>query len=296
MDREAILIKQNFSSLVSMRITIFGATGLLGQALIQEWKDDQITGLASKDADIRNPQQVLKVVKQSQPDWIVLAAAYTDVDGCESNSQLAFSVNRDGAVNVAEAAKAQNSRLLFLSTDYVFDGTKNVPYETDDPRAPRSVYGRSKAEAEVEVTQIVPDCCIVRTSWLFGPGGRCFPDTILKLAGSRPELQVVNDQRGSPTYSRDLARAIIQLCHQDAGGIIHATNQGDCTWFEFAQEIVRRAGFITAVSPTTSDKFPRPAERPKYSVLSRKSLERYRIAMPSWQNALDRYLAARSAA
>jgi len=283
-----------------MRVTIFGATGLLGQALVKAWAEecpeDEVTGLSSKDADIRNPQQVMDAVRASRPERIVLAAAYTDVDGCESRPGLAFAVNRDGAVNVAEAAKKRGSGLLFVSTDYVFDGTKTTPYEVDDPRAPRSVYGRSKAEAEVRLTEILPGCCIVRTSWLFGIGGKCFPDTILRLAENRSELQVVNDQRGSPTYGTDLARAIIQLCHENATGIVHATNRGDCTWFDFAREIVERAGLTTPVHPTTSDKFPRPAERPKYSVLSRRSLDRYGVAMPNWEDTLGRYLAARRTA
>lgn len=276
-----------------MRITIFGATGLLGQALMREWAEDEVTGLGSKDADIRNPLQVLDAVRRTRPERIVLAAAYTDVDGCETQPQLAFAVNRDGAVNVALAAKQHRSRLLFVSTDYVFDGIKTTPYEVQDERAPRSVYGRSKAEAEVRLREILPECCMVRTSWLFGTGGKCFPDTILKLAQSRPELQVVNDQRGSPTYATDLARAIIQLCRKNATGIVHATNRGDCTWFEFAQEIVQHAGLVTPVLPTTSDKFPRPAERPKYSVLSPQSLAAYGVTMPTWQNALERYLTAR---
>src|SRR5271167_4064049 len=178
-----------------MRITIFGATGLLGKALTREWKEDEVTGLGSADGDIRNPEQVLHLVQRSRPDCIVLAAAYTDVDGCETNRDLAFEVNCRGAVNVARAAKQQSARLLFVSTDYVFDGTKTTPYETDDPRSPRSVYGQSKAEAEVQLGQILPQCCIARTSWLFGMGGKCFPDTILKLAKSRPELEVVGDQR-----------------------------------------------------------------------------------------------------
>lgn len=279
-----------------MRITIFGATGLLGQALTQEWNEDEVTGFGSKDADIRDPLKVLDVVRRSRPDWIVLAAAYTDVDDCESQPDLAFAVNRDGAVNVAEAARQQGSRLLFLSTDYVFDGTKKTAYETDEQRAPRSVYGRSKAEAEVRLSEILPNCCVVRTSWLFGVGGKCFPDTILKLAATRPELQVVNDQCGSPTYTHDLARAVIQLCRQNASGIVHATNQGECTWFDFAREIVQKAALATPVHPTTSDKFVRPAERPKYSVLSPRSLDTHGIAMPSWQDALSRYLAARTSA
>jgi dTDP-4-dehydrorhamnose reductase len=277
-----------------MRITIFGATGLLGKALVREWKDDELTGFASADGDIRDEKQVSNLVQHARPDWIVLAAAYTDVDGCESNRDLAFDVNCRGAVNVARAAKQHGSRLLFLSTDYVFDGTKTTPYETNDPRSPSSVYGHSKAEAEVRLAEILPGCCIVRTSWLFGPGGKCFPDTILKLAETRPELEVVGDQHGSPTYSIDLARAIIQLCRQGASGIVHATNRGDCSWYEFAREIIAAAGLKTVVRETTSDKFVRPAKRPKYSVLSPESLQKLGIAMPHWRDALKRYLLQRT--
>jgi dTDP-4-dehydrorhamnose reductase len=274
-----------------MRITIFGASGLLGKALMREWSGDEITGLGSSDADIRDADQVQNAVQRSQPDWIVLAAAYTDVDGCETHRALAFDVNCHGAVNVARAAKEQGARLLFLSTDYVFDGTKSTPYATGDPRSPRSVYGESKAEAEVQLLQVLPECCIVRTSWLFGAGGKCFPDTILKLAASRPQLEVVGDQRGSPTYTIDLARAVIQLCRRPASGIVHVTNRGDCSWYEFAREIVAGAGLGTPVRETTSDKFVRPAKRPQYSVLSPESLQKRAIEIPTWRDALQRYLA-----
>ena len=233
------------------------------------------------------------MVQQTRPEWIVLSAAYTDVDGCESNRELAFAVNRDAPVNVAKAAKEIGARLLFLSSDYVFDGTKTNPYETDDRRNPQSVYGASKSEAEIRLLESMPDCCIVRTSWLFGVGGKCFPDTILKLAESRPALDVVNDQRGSPTYVVDLARAIVQLCRKDARGIVHVTNAGDCTWFEFAQQIVRQAGLATAIQPVSSVKMARPAPRPTYSVLSPASLDGLGIKMPSWQDALVRYLRQR---
>jgi dTDP-4-dehydrorhamnose reductase len=276
-----------------MRVTIFGVTGLLGQALAQQWKDDQVTGLGSKDADLRDEAQVRRAVESTRPEWIVLAAAYTDVDGCESNQQLAFDVNCQGAANVARAAKAAGAKLLTVSTDYVFDGNGTAPYETDVPRAPRSVYGRSKADGEVKVSEILPQACIVRTAWLFGMGGKCFPDTILKVAASRPAIDVVDDQRGSPTYSVDLARAIIALCRKGAKGIVHATNSGECTWFEFAREIVSKAGLATEVRPTSSDKFVRPAERPKYSVLSPRSLHAYGVTMPSWQDGLGRYLRER---
>jgi dTDP-4-dehydrorhamnose reductase len=276
-----------------MRVTIFGATGLLGKALIREWKEDEVTGFGSADGDIRDAEQVLRLVQGSRPDWIVLAAAYTDVDGCETNRDLAFNVNCRGAVNVAEAAKQNGARLLFVSTDYVFDGTNTMPYATAEPRSPRSVYGQSKAEAEAQLEKVLPQCCIARTSWLFGPGGKCFPDTILKLAATRPRLEVVGDQHGSPTYSIDLARALIQLCRKQAIGIVHVTNRGECSWYEFAREIVARSGLDTSVSETTSDKFVRPAGRPKYSVLSPESLEKLGISMPSWQDALGRYLVER---
>jgi len=279
-----------------MRAIIFGATGLLGKSLVREWGGDEVSGLGSKDADIRDQRQVADVVQRTRPDCIVLAAAYTDVDGCESNPALALAVNTQGAIHVAQAAKDAGARFLFLSTDYVFDGTKTTPYETDDLPSPRSVYGRSKVDAEAAIARILPDSCIVRTSWLFGIGGKCFPDTILKLAASRPAIDVVDDQRGSPTYAADLARAIVQLSHAGATGIVHATNRGEGTWFEFAREIVAASGLPTDVRPTTSDKFLRPAPRPKYSVLSPRSLQPYGITLPDWRDALARYIHARESA
>jgi len=276
-----------------MRVTIFGASGLLGKALIREWSGAAVTGLSSRDADIRDSNAVQKAVQATNPDWVVLAAAYTDVDGCETNRDLAFAVNRDGAVNVAAAARTAGARLLFLSSDYVFDGRKSSPYETNDERNPQSVYGRTKAEAEVKLLEANPDCCVVRTSWLFGVGGKCFPDTILKLAASRPAIDVVDDQRGCPTYAEDLARAIIQLCRKNAGGIVHVTNAGDCTWFEFAQEIVRMAGLPATVRPVSSKQMARPAPRPAYSLLSPAGMRSFGIAMPPWRDALQRYLKLR---
>ena len=273
-----------------MRVTIFGASGLLGQDLMREWRGDVVTGLSSRDADIRDGKRVEMLVQEQRPDWIVLAAAYADVDGCERDPELAFAVNRDGALNVARAAKMAGARLLFLSSDYVFDGRKTAPYEINDARNPQSVYGRSKAEAERSLLELLPSCCIVRTSWLFGLGGKCFPDTILKLAASRPALDVVNDQRGCPSYTVDLARAVIELCRKNAEGIVHVTNTGDCTWFEFAEEIVRSAGLNTAVRPVSSVVMARPAPRPAYSVLSPASLQAFGHSMPSWGDALRRYL------
>jgi len=276
-----------------MKVTVFGATGLIGKSLIREWKDDQVIPLSSKDADIRSDSQVRDAIERTRPDCIVLAAAYTDVDGCESNRKLAFDINCQGAVNVARTAKQYESKLFFLSTDHVFDGNKTAPYEISDPRAPQSVYGTSKAEGEIETLKILPKVCIVRTSWVFGIGGKCFPETILGLASTKSEIDVVNDQRGCPTYAADLARIIVQLCRNNAQGIVHVTNQGDCTWFDFAREIVEKTGVGIKINPTTSDKFVRPAKRPKYSVLSNASLKQYQIAMPTWQDALQRYLAER---
>jgi dTDP-4-dehydrorhamnose reductase len=278
-----------------MRILIFGATGMLGNALTRRWSGDEVVGLGSSQADIRKPEQVTRMVAETRPDWIVLAAAYTDVDGCEINPTLAASVNTQGAVNVAQAARDSGARLVFISTDYVFGGMKTTPYETDEPRNPINAYGRTKADAEENISDILPNCCIVRTSWLFGPGGKCFPDTILKLAATHSELDIVNDQRGSPTYTFDLADAIVQLCRSNARGIVHCTNAGECTWYEFAAEILRQAESKTQVRPTTSERFVRPAERPKYSVLSPASLTAYGITMRNWQLTLPGYLQERTA-
>lgn len=269
---------------------------MLGKALMRQWSGDSVTGLGSGQADIRSPDQVDKVVAESNPEWIVLSAAYTDVDGCEINPTLAAAVNTQGAVNVAKAAANSRARLLFISTDYVFDGKNDIPYEANDPRCPINAYGKSKADAEQKILALLPDACIVRTSWLFGPGGKCFPDTILKLAATRPQIEVVNDQRGCPTYTFDLADAIIQLCHVNAKGIVHGTNRGVCTWYDFAAETLRQAGSGTSVRPTTSDKFVRPAPRPGYSVLSDASLSAYGIHMRGWQETLPDYLREREAA
>jgi dTDP-4-dehydrorhamnose reductase len=261
---------------------------------MREWSGDAVVGYSSRDVDIRDASAVRAIAEETEPEWIVLAAAYTDVDGCENNPDLAFTVNRDGAANVAQAAKKTGAKLLFLSSDYVFDGKKASPYETNDARHPQSVYGRSKAEAEIKLLELMPESCIVRTSWLFGVGGKCFPDTILKLAASRPMLDVVNDQRGCPTYTVDLAGAIIRLCCEGASGIVHLTNAGECTWFEFASAIVRQAGQATTVRPVSSQQMARPAPRPAYSVLSPESLRPWRIEMPTWGDALQRYLRQRN--
>jgi dTDP-4-dehydrorhamnose reductase len=277
-----------------MRVAIIGAAGLLGKYILREWTGDELIALDIGEIDIRNAQNTVDVLRPLCPDWVVLTAALTDVDACESNPEKTMETNCTGAVHVAKTANALGARMLFVSTDYVFDGTKSTPYETTDSRNPKTVYGRSKAEAEEQLLGVLPDICIARTAWLFGIQGKSFPDTILKLAQTRSELEVVNDQRGCPTYARDLARAIMQLCRQGARGIVHVTNAGDCTWYEFAAEILRQTSSKTVVRPTTTDKFPRPAPRPKYSVLSPKSLNNRGIHMPTWQDAVRDYLEERA--
>ena len=295
MNSKASTRDYNPPPLTALRVLILGASGLLGKYLVREWSlPGCVLGLSSRDVDIRNSAQTRTAVQEHKPDWIILAAAYTDVDGCETNSELAMNTNFNGALNVAGAANENHSRLLFVSSDYVFDGSKTTPYEIDDLVNPQSIYGRSKAEAECGIREILPSCCIVRTSWVFGTGGRCFPETILKLAETRNEIAVVNDQRGCPTYARDLARAIVQLCARNAVGTVHATNAGNCTWFEFASEMIRQSGLPTVVVPTTTDKFPRPAQRPKYSVLSATSLRACGVLMPTWQEGVQAYLHERT--
>src|ERR1700737_2621312 len=257
--------KHNASNNV-MQILVIGATGLLGRVLVEQWEDDTVQGTGSRDLDIRKEQQSKECLRQYRPDWTILLAAYTDVDGCETNPIRAREVNCDGAVHIARAAGDVGSKLLFLSSDYVFSGLKTTPYETTDETCPINVYGKSKAEAEKNIQAILPDCCIVRTSWLFGTTGRCFPNTVLGLAKREKRLRVVNDQTGSPTFNRDVAKAIVKLVRSDAQGIYHASNSGEYTWYDFTRELVRIAGLrdVSVESISTAD-MPRPPGRPKFS-------------------------------
>ena len=277
-----------------MRVLVIGATGLLGKVLMEEWDSDSVTGVGLEHVDICDESQISMLFRETRPDWTVLAAAYTDVDGCESNRTRAFQVNCFAAVNVAQEVARSNSKLLFISTDYVFDGAKNSPYETDDPVSPISVYGQSKAEAERLVRNILPDCCLVRTAWLFGTTGRCFPNKILQLADTQSLLKVVQDQVGTPTFNRDLARAIVQLVRADASGIVHVTNTGPCSWYEFAREVLKVGGYTRVeVEAICTENMPRPARRPKYSVLSSASADQHHILMRPWREALRDYFVER---
>jgi dTDP-4-dehydrorhamnose reductase len=278
----------------SMRVLVIGATGLLGKVLLQEWDENNVTGVGSRDADIQDESQLRPLFERCRPEWTILAAAYTDVDGCEKDPGRAHQVNCTGAINVARAALDARSKLLFLSTDYVFDGAKSAPYEPEDAVCPINVYGRSKADAERGILEILPSCCILRTSWLFGAVGRCFPNTILELAWGQKKLRVVADQIGCPTFNRDLARVIVQLVRADARGTIHASNPGECSWCDFARELLRAGGFAeVALEAVRTEDVPRPARRPRYSVLSNASLERYGIRMRPWRETLGDYFADR---
>lgn len=274
-----------------MRLLVLGAHGMLGTDILQDWKSDDVFPADTAEADIRNVEQVRALVSKVRPDWIILAAAYTDVDGSESNPDLAFAVNGKGAENVARVATECGAKLLYISTDYVFDGSAKLPYETTDPIQPLNVYGASKAAGEEAVRKFATNWCIARTSWLFGASGASFPEKILRASDSRPELSVVADQVGSPTFTRDLAGAILALLRADARGIVHITNTGVCSWFEFAQEVLTQAGRgAIRVLPVTTSEFPRPARRPAYSVLSPASLNRYGITMRNWKEAVSAYL------
>ncbi len=278
-----------------MRILVLGARGMLGTDLLKEWQSDDLIPASSAETDIRHFAEVQKLVFRVRPDWIVLCAAYTDVDGCERNPELAFAVNGTGVENVARAAQSIAARIFLVSTDYVFDGMSNRPYEIDDPIAPLNVYGASKAAGEAALRNSTSAWCIGRTSWLFGVHGPSFPQKILQAAETRPELSVVNDQVGSPTYTRDLAWAIRDLVRKDARGTTHITNEGICSWFDFAREILLQSGRPSVpVVPITTDQSARPARRPNYSVLSPASLHAYGVRLRPWQEALRAFLEERS--
>lgn len=274
-----------------MKVLVIGGTGLLGGALERCWRGRDVRLVGYPEVDVRQQQSVDALIQSERPDWTLLAAAYTDVDGAESQSDLAYAVNATGAANVAQACVRTGCRVMYVSTDYVFDGTKLAAYEVDDPKCPINVYGASKSAGEDEILRIArEDSCVVRTAWLFGIGGKCFPDTILRAAAVKDELEVVADQRGCPTLTDDLASAIWALMEAGAHGIVHVTNAGSCTWFQFASEIVRSAGLSTRVTPTTSENFVRPAKRPANSVLSHVHLNSFGIEMRTWQEAVADYL------
>lgn len=275
----------------AMNIAVTGAGGLLGQALCKAFAKHHVSALLLQDLDITSLSAARRLFSDLKPDWIVHAAAFTTVDAAESNFFEAYRVNALGTRNIAVAAFESGSRLLYYSTDYVFDGRLKRPYREWDPTAPVNQYGYSKLAGEHFVRSLCPAHLIVRTSWLFGPGGSHFVGNILARAQKDGRLQVVNDQRGSPTFTIDLAYMTLCLLEGDKRGIYHATNSGDCSWFEFAREIVSRAGIEVEVSPIVSSDFPNAAPRPAQSVLENLSLKVDRIPLlRPWQNALAAFL------
>ncbi len=294
-----------------MRILITGISGMLGTDLAEELTEDhEIIG-----GDIRNPAAVLNIsfqklditdpgrtydtVTKINPDLIIHAAAYTDVDGCEENFSLAYKTNTMGTRNLALACQRFDTALLYISTDYIFDGQKGQPYKEYDQPKPLSTYAKTKFWGEVHLRELLSRFYIVRTSWLFGKYGKCFPLSILNLARENKHLTVVDDQFGSPTYSRHLARAIAQLIRRtDPGlyGTYHITNQGYCSWYELAKTTLRLARSKALLSDFHLDSIKtealkRKAPRPKFSVLANLCWkEQGFLPLPPWEEAVEEFL------
>lgn len=234
-------------------VLITGAAGQLGSDLVKVVGEDyQTIPASSADFDVKKFEAAMEFIKNAKPDVIIHAAAFTDVDGCESQQDKAFTVNGLGTRNVALAAREVNAKLFYISTDYVFDGTKEGPYLEFDRPNPINVYGRSKLWGEEFVREQLHKFFIIRTAWLYGRNGKNFVKTMLKLAKEKEELQVVNDQRGTPTHTKDLARQIKELIPTELYGTYHCTSQGSCTWYEFALEIFKSASYATEVAPNGS--------------------------------------------
>ncbi len=277
-----------------MKVVIIGGTGLLGKALAQEWTGDQLVIAGSRDVDVRDRARVEEFIKTHRPDWVVLAAARAQVDECERNPELAEAVNHLGAIHVAESCRTMKTRLMHISTDYVFGGAaQTTPFESDDPVAPNCVYARTKAEAERSIRRILPGACIARISWLFGAEGHCFANTVLEWAESGKKVRPITDQQGVPNYNHDVARALMLLARAGATGIVHVTNAGATSWFEFSRELLAIAGLEAEVEPVTMRELARPAARPAYSVLSDASLRAYGITLRHWREAIPSYLERR---
>jgi dTDP-4-dehydrorhamnose reductase len=256
---------------------------MLGRDVVRA-AGDRAVALTHAELDVTEHAAVREALAGAT---VINCAAYTDVDGAESDAEAAHAVNAEGARNVAEAA----SRVLYLSTDYVFDGAKREPYVESDPPGPLQEYGHSKLAGERATAEANEDHLVVRSSWLFGAGGRNFVDTMLALARERDELLVVDDQIGSPTFTGHLAEVLVALAGGSERGVLHVTGTGSCSWFEFARAIFDRAGVDADLRPCATEEFPRPARRPPFSVLAS---ERGAPALPAWQDGLEAYLGVRA--
>jgi dTDP-4-dehydrorhamnose reductase len=264
-------------------IVVTGAAGMLGQDVVSA-ADDGVVALSRADLDVTDAGAAREALDGA--DVVINCAAWTDVDGAEEHAQEALAVNREGARNVAAAAR----RVVYVSTDYVFDGTKRAPYVESDPTGPLQSYGRSKLAGEQATAEANPRHFIVRSSWLFGAGSGNFVETMLRLGRERDELRVVDDQVGCPTFTGHLAEAIVALARTEHYGIHHLAGAGACSWYQFAREIFDRSGVECQVEPCTTDEYPLPARRPAWSVLGS---ERGR-SLPPWQEGLDAYLGVRA--
>ena len=280
-----------------MKVIVTGARGMLAHALLPvlEKAGHESLGLARGDADVSLPGALDHALELFKPDWIFHLAAWTKVDDCEGDPDRAHAVNGLGSRNVASAAARCGVALLTMSTDYVFDGRATQPYREYDVASPQSVYGASKWAGEQAVRELLTRHIVARTSWVFGSGGHNFIDTVVKRAREGSGLRVVDDQRGSPTWTRDLAPMLVRLAERHQYGTYHVTNSGDCTWWELADYAVRRAGIEVAIEKTNTAGLGRPAPRPAYSVLNNLMVERVTgQRLPHWRDAVDRYLESRN--
>jgi len=271
----------------SIPVLIIGAGGMLGRAWRELLASQGIAFIAPPRAelDITRAQHLAQFIR-TPGQLVINCSAWTDVDGAESNVDGAMLLNATGPKLLAQQCKAVGAKLVHYSTDYVFNGQATSPYTTDQSRDPLGAYGKTKAGGEEAIEQVAGDYLIIRTSWLYAPWAKNFVRTIAKLGRTRPTLKVVHDQRGRPTSSQYLAQASLGLINQNAQGIYHVTDGGECTWFEFAKEILRLDGSACAAEPCTTDEFPRPAKRPAYSVLDLSKTEHQLGPSPRWQDNL----------
>ena len=275
-----------------MKILITGSNGMLGHDLIEVLKDNhELILTTSKTLDITNKDQVFEVICDAEPDVVINSAAYTDVDGCEENQDLAYSVNGEGVKNLALACKEVDCALVHISTDYIFNGKNDRPWVEDDEIGPISVYGKSKLKGEEAILETLDKYFIVRTAWLYGINGKNFPKTMLELAKNHSEITVVYDEVGTPTYTPDLAYGISELIETDYYGIYLRTNSGNCSWCEFARYIFEVADKDVKVVPVTASEFARPAPRPSYSVLENKNwVDKGFKPLRSYKEAIKEYV------
>ena len=274
-------------------VVVLGAGGMLATAVVDalEERGQHYIALSERDLDITVEGRVAGLLKGFRPRAVINAAAFTDVDGAESNREQAYAVNALGAGNVARVARGIGATMIHISTDYVFDGTKDGAYTPDDATNPINLYGAGKLEGERLVQSAAKDHLIVRTSWLFGPAGKNFVTTMLRLGSARDALKVIDDQRGCPTYTRHFAEGILTLFEKGARGIFHLTNDGSCSWFEFAREIFSQRGMDVRVEAIPTEQYPTPAARPRNSVLdSSKANDILGGPLPLWQTALGQFL------